>query len=339
MDKVVGVLGGGQLGRMLLQAASPLAIPVVSLDPDSSAPAKQVAQPQLLPLEGNEGEQALRHLDGKFTDAKMIRQLADQADVLTVEIEHVDVEALAEVAKELANKGGRSGNGVKVYPSPEVIALIQDKFTQKERLAEAGVPVANFCKISAFSSGGTSSSRDVRDSLVDSVREAGDRFGYPLMLKSRRLAYDGRGNYVLKSDSDKDIAEALRALIPDSSIQHSNDVGERLYAEQMASFEKEVAVMVVRGADGTTRCFPAVETIHKDSICHVVYAPVRPPRRADTGLGAKQCGNDPFAGTDLAQLAQDVAQGAIDKLGQGAVGVFGVEMFLMASGASHPAHL
>ncbi|GAA5955410.1 hypothetical protein JCM21900_005366 [Sporobolomyces salmonicolor] len=325
------IQGGGQLGRMLLQAASPLSIPVVVLDPELTAPAKQVSSPHLFPVSAA-SQSPLRHLDGAFTEAAKIRELAQQVDVLTVEIEHVNVAALQEVATEFAATGGRSGKGVKVYPSPSIIGTIQDKYLQKVHLAARGVPVAPFLQITADSSSAVSSA-DPLQSLVPSVLEAGDKFGYPLMLKSRHLAYDGRGNYVLRSSSPSDVRAALDALIPASSLSSGRPLGDRLYAEKFAPFVKEVAVMVVRGASGETRAYPAVETIHRESVCHIVYAPLRPPTGPTYGVGPEQRGLDAVVHKSVNERAQEDAQKAIDALGEGAIGVFGVEMFLMADGS------
>lgn len=324
--------GGGQLGRMLLQAASPMAIPVVVLDPELTAPAKQASQPQVFPAFASTSA-PLRHVDGAFTDAAKIRELAQQVDVLTVEIEHVNVAALKEVADECATTGGRSGKGIKVYPSPSIIGIIQDKYLQKVHLAKRGVPVAPFLPITADSS--AVSSDDPLASLVPSVLEAGEKFGYPLMLKSRHLAYDGKGNFVLRSSSPSDVRAALEALVPASSLSSpsARPLTDRLYAEKFAPFVKEVAVMVARGASGETRAYPAVETIHRDSVCHIVYAPLRPPVDPKNGVGRKQRGQNAVVGKSVNERAQEDAQKAIDALGEGAVGVFGVEMFLMADGA------
>ncbi|GAA5849491.1 hypothetical protein JCM8547_000471 [Rhodosporidiobolus lusitaniae] len=306
-----------------------MAIPVVSLDPEVTAPAKQVSQPHLLP---NFLDRPLTHIEGAFTEAAKIRELAAQVDVLTVEIEHVNVAALKEVADECATTGGRSGKGIKVFPSPRIIGIIQDKYLQKVHLAERGVPVAPFVQITADSSAPISS-EDPYQPLVSSVLSAGESFGYPLMLKSRHLAYDGRGNYVLRSSSPYDVRAALKALIPSSSLATGKPLGDRLYAEKFAPFVKEVAVMVVRGASGETRAYPAVETIHRDSVCHIVYAPLRPPVDAKNGVGKEQRGLDAVMGQSVNERAQEDAQKAIDALGEGAVGVFGVEMFLMGDGS------
>lgn len=156
------------------------------------------------------------------------------------------------------------------------------------------------------------------------------------MLKSRHLAYDGRGNYVLRSSEPPAVRAALEALIPTGSLSApgAKPLGDRLYAEKFAPFVKEVAVMVVRGASGETRTYPAVETIHRDSVCHIVYAPLRPPVSPKNGIGRQQRGLNAVASKSVNVRAQEDAQRAIDALGEGAVGVFGVEMFLMEDGES-----
>ncbi|GAA6018527.1 hypothetical protein JCM11491_006435 [Sporobolomyces phaffii] len=317
---------------MLLQAASPLSIPVVVLDPEVTAPAKQVSSPHLFPVSASSAT-PLRHLDGAFTEAAKIRQLANQVDVLTVEIEHVNVDAVQQVATEFASSGGRSGKGVKVYPSPSIIRTIQDKYAQKVHLAQRGVPVAPFLAIEADPSAPVSSDNPYQP-LVPSVLSAVKQFGLPLMLKSRHLAYDGKGNYLLREADEQSVQAALEALIPSASLSTSTRaLGDRLYAEKFAPFVKEVAVMVVRGASGATRAYPAVETIHRESVCHIVYAPLRPPTGPEYGVGTKQRGLDVNAHKSVNERAQEDAQKAIDALGEGAVGVFGVEMFLMADGS------
>jgi phosphoribosylaminoimidazole carboxylase len=256
-------VGGGQLGRMLAASASLLNVEVLFLDVGTQAPAKQVLS-------------STEHIDGSFSDSAKIRELASKVDVLTVEIEHVNVETLEEIEKE---------GKVSVQPTPSTIRIIQDKYVQKEHLISHGVRVADSVRV---------------DSTVEAIHEAARAMGYPLMLKSRTLAYDGRGNYVVQSADQA--AAALEAL------------GDRpLYAERWAPFVKELAVMVVRAMDGEVRSYPAVETVHKKNICHLVFAPAR---------GA----------VSVAREAQKLAEDAV-KTFTGA-GVFGVEMFLMPDGES-----
>ncbi|EMD31781.1 hypothetical protein CERSUDRAFT_162535 [Gelatoporia subvermispora B] len=267
MDKTVGILGGGQLGRMLAAAASLLNINVVILDVGDNGPAKQVVAPT---------SPRLAHIDGAFTDPVKIRELADKVDVLTVEIEHVDAGVLDEVQARLP---------LGVHPSPATIRVIQDKYVQKQHLAAHGCPLGEFIAV---------------DATQESVRAAADKLGLPLMLKSRTLAYDGRGNFVIRDLAQID--EALSAL------------GNRpLYAEKWVPFVKEIAVMVVRSSAGEVVSYPVVETVHKDNICHLVFAPFR-SRDASVSARARQ----------IAETAVQTLHGA---------GVFGVEMFLLENGS------
>src|SRR5262245_11866551 len=115
----IGVLGGGQLGRMLASAAHDLGMRIAVLDPDRAAPAGQVAN---------------RHVIGDFRDPERIHELAVGCDILTVEIEHVNADTLDALVQQ----------GVPVHPAPGALRLIQDKLLQKRYLAEHGIPVAPF---------------------------------------------------------------------------------------------------------------------------------------------------------------------------------------------------
>ncbi|KAI5997155.1 Phosphoribosylaminoimidazole carboxylase [Pisolithus albus] len=252
---------------MLAASASLLNVDVVVLDSGESAPAKQIVAPR---------NPSLAHIDGSFADPAKIRELAGRADVLTVEIEHVDVHVLEEIESE---------RGIAIHPSPSTIRIIQDKFVQKLHLRDRGCSVSEFIPV---------------ESTVESIQQCAQTLGLPFMLKSRTLAYDGRGNFVVKEVGDA--VEALKAL------------GNRpLYAEKWVPFIKEIAVMVVRTTEGEVLSYPAVETVHKNNICHLVFAPLRT--------------SDP----SVAERARRVAESAI-KTFRGA-GIFGVEMFLMEDGS------
>jgi phosphoribosylaminoimidazole carboxylase len=255
-SRKVGVLGGGQLGRMLIEAANRLNIQVNVLDAAGS-PAKQIS--------AHDG-----HIEGSFKDSAAVKRLAESSDVVTVEIEHVDTHMLEEVAGQVV-----------VEPSWKTLRTIKDKYAQKQYLKRHGVDVAD--------------SIDLEGKGVDGLKEVGSTYGYPYMLKSKTEAYDGKGNFVIKSEADFDAAfEAL---------------GKRpLYAERWADFRMELAVMVVKTKDGVLT-FPTVETVHEESICKLTYAP---PRNVSS---------------EIAQKAQELAKKAIGAF-EGK-GVFGVEMFLL----------
>ncbi|KAL3141483.1 hypothetical protein ABBQ32_005045 [Trebouxia sp. C0010 RCD-2024] len=255
----VGILGGGQLGKMLAMEAAKMGIRIVVLDPTAGCPASAVAV----------------QLVGSFRDTAAVKQIAQLVDVLTVEIEHVDVEALETAAAQF---------NLDVEPTPHTLRLIQDKFVQKQHFRQAHVPVGDFLEVSN----------------TQQAEHAGREFGYPLMLKSRRFAYDGKGNAVVQSP-----------LGLENAVQQLGGYKHGLYAEKWAVFVKELAMMVARSSNGEIKAFPVVETIHKDNICHTTEVPARIP-------------------SSIQLNAQKVASQAVACL-EGA-GVFGVEMFLLADG-------
>ena len=263
----VACVGGGQLGRMMALEAPRLNLHMTFLDPlGNDAPSAQVSPsvPQ-----------------GSLQDADAIRKLAEGADVVTVEIEHVNVEALQALEQE----------GINVQPSATVLGIIRDKLRQKEHFASHGIPLPPFC---------VTESRE-------GIAQAAQTLGLPLMLKARKGGYDGRGNAVLHSMDG--LEEALAKL----GVPPGEDTLD-LYAEGWVPFDCEVAVMVVRSAaTGTTTSYPAVNAIQQDSICRVVLAPAR--------------------NVSVRQACQDIAMQAIASLGDGASGVFGVELFVTPEGA------
>ncbi|KAK3329573.1 hypothetical protein B0H66DRAFT_541504 [Apodospora peruviana] len=280
-NPVIGLLGGGQLGRMLCEAANPLGIDIAILD-ERNSPAKQAHETN-------------RHVTGSFKDPARIRELASRSDYLSVEIEHVDTEVLEDIEKngvdiELAD-GSTVTHRPPIHPSWRTLRLIQDKYLQKEhfRTSEQKIPIAEHM---AIESG---------EATLDSLEEAADKFGFPFMLKARKGSYDGRGNF--KVSSGKDIEPAINALgkLP-------------LYAEKWAPFVKELAVMVIRTENDEgelTGCvaYPAVETIHEDSICTKVFMP---PREVSD---------------EVCEEARELACSVVSTLwGRG---VFAVEMFLL----------
>jgi phosphoribosylaminoimidazole carboxylase len=254
--RAVGILGGGQLGRMLVEAANRLNIKTVILDAPRS-PAKQI-------------NASSDHVNGSFSDPEAILKLAQTCDILTAEIEHIDTDILEKLETQKT---------VVVQPSPLTIRTIQDKYRQKLHLQKHSIA--------------TPESYPLDTNTAASVIPIAEKIGYPMMIKSRTLAYDGRGNFVVKTEADIDKALTTLGSKP-------------LYIERWASFTKELAVMVVRSANGLVRSYPTVETVHQDNICHLVFAPADVPFKTQTKARM------------LAEKAVGSFQGA---------GVFGVEMF------------
>ncbi|XP_057476263.1 phosphoribosylaminoimidazole carboxylase, chloroplastic-like [Actinidia eriantha] len=255
VETVVGVLGGGQLGRMLCQAASQMGIKVNVLDPMENCPASALSH---------------YHMVGSYDDSATVEEFAKRCDVVTVEIEHVDVATLVKLEQQ----------GINCQPKASTIRIIQDKYLQKVHFSSHAIPLPEFMQIDD----------------PETAKRAGNLFGYPLMIKSKRLAYDGRGNAVAKSEEE--ISSAVKAL---------GGYDRGLYVEQWAPFVKELAVIVARGQDDSILCYPVVETIHRENICHIVKAPANVP-------------------WNIRKLATDVAHKAVSSL-EGA-GVFAVELFL-----------
>ncbi len=166
--ETLGVVGGGQLGRMLAEAAAPLGVEVVVLDPTPECPASPVARDQIV---------------AEFDDEEGVQELAARADYLTYEIELADPDLLESVEREY---------DVPVNPDPETLRTIQDKLVQKRTLREAGIPVPEFRQV---------------DDRAD-VAAAAEEFGYPVMLKAREGGYDGRGNVPIADETEVEDALA-----------------------------------------------------------------------------------------------------------------------------------
>jgi len=277
----VGCVGGGQLGRMMAIEAPRLNISMNFLDPGGqSCPAAFAAATHSSESSAN----ITKIIQGSLSDESKLKELAEGCDVVTVEIEHVGVAGL----KKLEEKG------VNVQPSARVIEIIQDKFVQKSHFQEKNVPLAPFMNCTT----------------IESIQTAVSALGLPLMLKSRKGGYDGRGNAVLRETSEASIEKALVTLFGKDAEQLKQEGELGLYAEKWVYCTTEIAVMVVRSTSGETRSYPAVTAIQTDSICRVVLVPAR-------NISSK-----------IEQECKRVASMAIDSLGNGATGMFGVELFL-----------
>ena len=233
---IVGVLGGGQLGRMMAIAAHNLGeVAIVALDPGGD----QSPTGQVCGQNPDTTKVIPQSIQGSFKDPASIRKLAAIADVLTVEIEHVNCDVLDELVKE----------GVPVRPSPDCIRIIQDKLAQKQHFEKAGVQVAPFCPVAN----------------QDALAGIGAAYGYPFMLKARYGAYDGKGNAVV--DSPENLAAAFE------SLGGNVGSGDGCYAEKWCPFTKELAVMVVRTVDGQVMPYPVVEFTSRNNVCHTTLCP------------------------------------------------------------------
>ena len=248
----VGIVGGGQLGRMMIYRSKKLGFRFAVLDKDGS-PAQVLTD---------------AFIEGSLKDSEALGRLARASDFLTYEIEHINTDALDDLQSQ----------GHKIYPSPAVLRVIQDKLLQKELFVKKGLPTAAYF------------TEDDPASADFSMRK------FPLVQKTRREGYDGRGVRVLRSAGD----ERLN--------------GPSLF-EDMVDIDKELAVMVARGRDGSVAVFPVTEMAFNPdhNICDTVIAPARIEEKT-------------------AKTAREISVSVVEALGEQAVGIFGVELFLDKQG-------
>jgi 5-(carboxyamino)imidazole ribonucleotide synthase len=209
---------------------------------------------------------------GDFASKADVLKFAKGVDIITYDIESANVEALKMI----------KAAGTPVHPSPQTLDIIKDKLKQKRFLVSRKIPVAAFQAVTS----------------IAGIKRAGKMFGYPLLLKSRFGAYDGRGNFVINTETD--IETGFKKL-----------AGAKLYVEQFVKFSKELAVMVARSADGKMETYPLAESIHKNNICHTVKVPAAVPKN----IPAK-----------VEKLVEKVVANLHG------IGVFGIEMFLTKDG-------
>jgi len=255
LAQILGLIGGGQLGMMLTEAAKKMPqyiSEVIVLDPTKNCSAAQVGAKQIV---------------ADFKDKDAILELASRVDILTYEIESGDSDVLKMAEAKTA-----------INPSPETLRIIQDKFLQKTFLRENNMPVTDFVEIESI------------NNLKQKIKD----FEYPALLKARRDAYDGRGNYKIKSEDDLE-----------RSYQHF--AGKTLMLERFVDFKMEVSVIAARNTKGQIATYPVVENIHENNILKTSIAPAR-------------------VSMSVATQAEKVAHDTMQVL-HGA-GVFGIEMFV-----------
>ena len=255
MGKILGIIGGGQLGMMIAEAAKKMPneiSEIIVLDPTENCPAAQVGATQII---------------ADFKDKDAIVELSEKSDIITYEIESGDSDILKSVEK-----------NAEINPSPETLRIIQDKYLQKSFLKENNIPVPDFVKIENI--------EDVKNTLKE--------YGYPALLKARRDAYDGRGNY--KIDSEEMIQEAYDYF-----------KGQKLLLEKFVPFKMEVSVIASRNTKGQIKTYPLVENIHEENILRETIAPAR-------------------VSEEITKKAELIAEKTMAVL-KGA-GIFGIEMFV-----------
>jgi len=253
MAKRLGIIGGGQLGMMITEAAKNLSeyiSEIIVLDPTENCPAAQAGAKQIV---------------GDFKDELVILKLAEQSDIITYEIESGNTDVLSKLK-------------AKIEPSPSTLGVIQDKLSQKTFLLENELPVSQFYEITSLD--------DLRKKIKD--------LRLPVLLKSRRDAYDGRGNFKITSSNEIEKA-----------YQHFD--GKSLMVEKFVNFKMEVSVIAARNTKGDISIYPLVENIHENNILKTTIAPARVSNDVISNAG------------EIAKKTMEVLNGA---------GVFGIEMFI-----------
>lgn len=249
----LGILGGGQLGRMLIQQAINYNVTTLVLDPDPDAPCKHIS---------NYFE------NGSITDFDTVYNFGKKADIITIEIEKVNIDALEQLEKE----------GKKVFPQSRVIRLIQDKGVQKQFFKENDIPSSPFQIVNT--------KEDMENSNIH----------FPYILKLRKDGYDGKGVMKINSAADLDKAFDAPCII-----------------EKLVDFEKEVAVIVARNANGDMKTFPMVE-MEFNPEANLVEFLISPSTFAES----------------LQQKAENIAKNIASAMN--ITGILAVEMFICKDG-------
>ncbi|GBQ68490.1 phosphoribosylaminoimidazole carboxylase ATPase subunit [Ameyamaea chiangmaiensis NBRC 103196] len=256
-DARIGIVGGGQLGRMSAMAAARLGFQTHVLAASRSDPAVQVCNDATI---------------GPFNDTETLKHFADHVDVVTFEFENISADGLDFLASQRP-----------VRPAGAILRISQDRLAEKRFMADAGLPVAPWHAVTTRAD----------------LHTAAETLGYPFVLKTTRLGYDGKGQARPSSDAERDAAfDRLRP--------------HPLVAEGLVDFAREISVMVARGVDGHVVTFDPTENRHRDGILDISIAPAR-------------------IEASLAREARAMAVRIAERLDL--VGLLGVEMFVTADGA------
>ena len=216
----IGIVGAGQLGRMLALAGYPLGLDFLFLDPAIDAPAGKLA-----PL-----------LNGSFDDARLLAELARRCGIVTFDWENVSVPALRQA------KGA-----ARICPPLAALAVAQDRASEKRLFERLGIPTTRWCPVGSHAQ------------LTRAVRD----IGLPGVLKTRRLGYDGKGQAVLETVADVELAWLKLGAVP-------------LLYEERIPFTHEVSVIGARSTKGEVAIYPLNGNVHTDGILRVTRAPYGP---------------------------------------------------------------
>lgn len=220
----IGILGAGQLARMIALSGFPLGLEFIFLDPSADACAHQL------------GEQ----LVGAYDDETLLAEMAAKADVVTYEFENVP----AKVANFLAER-------TSVYPPPQALQVGQDRWVEKTYFRDLGIPTPDFAVVNHL--------EDLHNAVVN--------LGFPAILKTRRLGYDGKGQVFIQPDTD--LAQAWEAVR-----------GYDCILEAFVPFQREVSIIAARSVSGEVKYYPLSENLHKGGILRVAECKANDPLQA-----------------------------------------------------------
>ena len=249
----LGIVGGGQLGKMMAFEAKRMFMKVIILDPNKDCPAASLADKLII---------------GDFSDEQKIYDLSREVDIITYEIELANASALNNLEE----------SGFTVHPSPKTLSIIQNKYRQKNFLRENMITVPDFELVSS------------KEQLMDYCSNS----GFPVLLKACEDSYDGRGNYLIRSEIE--IGKALAYFS-----------GRQIMVEKFVNFKKEISIMVARNSSGTISYFPVAENIHENHILKTSIIPARISKETERKA------------IDLAIMTMKSLKGS---------GIFGIEMFV-----------
>ena len=218
----LGLLGGGQLAKMIAQDAYRMGLRVAVIEHGADSPA---------------GMMTKKEYPGGWKNSEDLEAFIQASDIVTLENEFIDPEILDVIAERRL-----------VFPAPDTMRLVQDKFIQKQTFAAVGIPTPHFAEITT------------KQDLVD----FGAKYGYPFVAKTRKFGYDGYGNATIKRETEIDMV--WRRFM-------EGEDPRPLLAESFVTFTKELSVMVSRNKRGEISVYPCVQTIQQGHICVTVLAP------------------------------------------------------------------
>uniref|UniRef100_A5WHK4 N5-carboxyaminoimidazole ribonucleotide synthase n=1 Tax=Psychrobacter sp. (strain PRwf-1) TaxID=349106 RepID=A5WHK4_PSYWF len=228
--RTIGILGGGQLGMMLAEAALPLGYRCVFLEDAPHCPAS---------------------LYGQVFTSEQLDDFVAAADVFTLEFENTPAKTVAWL-KQLSDEGTKQG----MYPPPQALEVAQDRLSEKSLFNELGIQTVPFKSVSS----------------EQELQAAAQELGLPLVLKTSRGGYDGKGQFVLKTEAD--INEAWQAL--GEAVTGKGNLTPTpapLIAEGFINFSREVSIIATRAQDGSMRTYDLVENHHHNGILAKSQAP------------------------------------------------------------------